>query len=69
MCVNCLLFVPVLILEVMRDRSMRRGGRMGVDIFTVVVLCLSKGLLILERGAKIPAKRKEGKKRKKYIQC
>lgn len=45
---------PVLILEVMRDRSMRRGGRMGVDVFVLLVLCLSKGLLILERGAKIP---------------
>lgn len=45
---------PVFILEVTRDRSMRRGGRIGVDVFVVLVLCLSKGLLILERGAKIP---------------
>lgn len=30
---------------------------MGVDVFVVLVLCLSKGLLILERGAKIPVKK------------
>lgn len=35
---------------------MRRGGRTGVDFFVVVVLCLSKGLLILDSGAKIPIK-------------
>lgn len=52
--------VPVLILEVMRDRSMLRGGRTGVDVLVVLVLCLSKRLLILERGAKTP-------KDKKYI--
>lgn len=48
--------LPVFILEVMRDRSMRRGGRIGVDVFVVLVFFLSKGLLILERGAKIPEK-------------
>lgn len=37
---------------------------MGVDVFMVLVLCLSKGLLILERGAKIP-ERKE--KQKVYV--
>lgn len=30
---------------------------MGVDVFVVLGLCLSKGLLILERGAKIPVKK------------
>lgn len=48
---------PVLILEVMRDRSIRRRGRMGVDVFVVLVLCFSSGLVILDRGAKIPRKR------------
>lgn len=51
--------LPVFALGVMRDTSMRRGGRMGVDVFLVLVLCLSKGLLILERGAKIPAEKKK----------
>lgn len=55
------LTLPVFILEVMRDRSIRRGGRMGVDVFMVLVLCLSKGLLILERGAKIPERKKKQK--------
>lgn len=36
---------------------------MGVDVFTVLVLCLSKGLLILERGANIP----EGEKKQKVL--
>lgn len=49
-------YLPVFILEVMRDRSMRRGGRIGVDVFMVLILCFSKDLLILERGAKIPKK-------------
>lgn len=31
---------------------------MGVGIFVVLDLCLSKGLLILERGAKIPEEKK-----------
>lgn len=52
MFVTCSL--PVFILEGKRDRSARRGGRIGVDFFVVLVLFLSKGLLILERGAKIP---------------
>lgn len=34
---------------------------MGVDVFMVLVLCLSKGLLILERGAKIPERKKKQK--------
>lgn len=55
------LTLPVFILEVMRDRSIRRGGRMGVDVFMVLVLCLSKGLLILERGAKIPERKTKQK--------
>lgn len=51
------LSLPVFILEVMRERSIRRGGRMGVDVFVVLAFCLSKGLLILDRGAKIPVKK------------
>ena len=47
------------ILEVMRDTSMRRGGLKGVDVLLVLALCLSKGLLILERGAKIPVKKRK----------
>lgn len=46
--------LPVFILVGKRARSTRRGGRIGVDVFVVLVLFLSKGLLILERGAKIP---------------
>lgn len=34
---------------------------MGVDVFMVLVLCLSKGLLILERGAKIPERKTKQK--------
>ena len=60
--------LPVFILEVTRDKSMRRGGRMGVDVFVVLVLCLSKGLLILERGAKIPEEKKSIKKKINYSQ-
>lgn len=43
---------PAFILEVKRDAPLRRGGRTGVDVF--LLLSLSKGLLIFERGAKIP---------------
>lgn len=50
--------LPVLILEVARDRSILRGGRIGVDVFIALGLCLSKGLVILERGANIPVKNK-----------
>lgn len=39
---------------------MRRGGRTGVEVFRVPVLSLSKGLLILDRGAKIPVTKKKG---------
>lgn len=48
--------LPVFIFEVMRDRSIRRGGREGNVLFVMLVLCLSEGLLILDRGAKIPEK-------------
>lgn len=51
----------------MRDRSMRRGGRTGVRVFVVFVLFLSKGLLILERGAKIPVKKMQTKQIEHYI--
>lgn len=52
MFVTCSL--PVFIFVGKRVRSARRGGRIGVDVFVVLVFFLSKGLLILERGAKIP---------------
>lgn len=46
--------LPGMILEVTRDTSMERGGRAGVDVFVLLVLFLSDGLLIFERGAKMP---------------
>lgn len=36
---------------------MRRGGRIGAELFVALVLRRSEGLLILERGAKIPGGR------------
>lgn len=44
----------MLILEEVRDESMPREGRMVVEFFTELVLRFSKGLLILDSGAKIP---------------
>lgn len=45
---------PVLTLEVMRDMSKRREGRTGVVLSRGRILGRSEGLLILERGAKMP---------------
>lgn len=42
-------------------RSTRRGGRRGVDVLGVLDLCFSKGLLILDKGAKIPIKKWKNK--------
>lgn len=55
--------LPVVNFELRRVESMRRGGRRGVGVFAPLLLFRSNALLILERGAKIP------KKKKNKIKC